>query len=130
MNIPAIKEIKNTIVIKPKKFTFSKIKNLQKIEMDTQGLFEIYTNSPQTLEQDLPQEFISALIDYAKNIDKKITLLITPLGVLAIKKHTSWTGIFSPVIFRTIKTQVIKEWQKHENFINLLELFNLLEKEK
>jgi len=130
LNTPAIKDFRNVILIKPKKFTFSKIKNLQKAEIDTQGLFEIYTNSPQTLGQDLPQKFLSAIIEYGKKIDKKNTLLITPQGIIAIKKHTSWTGIFSPVLFRSVRTQVIKEWQKYENFINLLELFNLLEKEK
>lgn len=130
LNTPAIKDFKNIILVKPKKVSLHKIKDLQKVEIDTQKLFEIYTNNPQTLGQDLSQEFIFSLIDYAKNIDKKITLLITPLGVLAIKKHTSWTGILSPVIFRTIKTQVIKEWQKHENFINLIEIINLLEPKK
>lgn len=126
----AIKDFKNIILVKPKKVSLHKIKELQKVEIDTQKLFEIYTNSPQTLGQDLPKEFFSALIEYGKNIDKKITLLITPLGIIAIKKQTSWTGLFSFVIFRSIRTQVIKEWQKYENFINLLELFNLLEKEK
>lgn len=126
----AIKDFRNVILINPKKFSCRKIKNLQKAEIDTQGLFEIYTNSPQILGQDLPQEFISSLIEYYKNIDKKIMLLITPLGILATRKQTSWTGIFSPVIFRTIKTQVIKEWQKYENFINLIEIINLLEPKK
>ena len=53
-----LKNIKSTILIRPTSPCVKKIKELQKVEIDTQNLFEIYTDNPQTLEQDLPQDFL------------------------------------------------------------------------
>ena len=125
-----LKSIKNTILIRPKRSFAKKIKNLQKVEIDTQGLFEIYTDNPQTLGQDLPQEFLSALIDYGKNIDKSITMLISPEGILCTKPTSSIKDFFAPVLFISLRNAFIREWAKYENFINLIEIINLLEPKK
>jgi hypothetical protein len=98
--------------------------------MDTQGLFEIYTDNPQTLGQDLPQEFFTALIEYGKNIDKQVTILISPEGILCTKPASSIKDLFVPVLFTSIRNAFIREWAKYENFINLIEIINLLEPKK
>ncbi|MBP5429350.1 MAG: hypothetical protein J6Y25_00465 [Elusimicrobiaceae bacterium] len=118
-----IKNITSTILIRPKRNCAKKIKNLQKIEIDTQGLFEIYTDDPQTLEQDFFQKFLPTLISYGKNIDRKVTILISPEGIVCTK--TKWG--MDIVLFTSLRSAFIKEWAKFENFINLLELINLLE---
>lgn len=130
LRMKPLKSIKSTILIRPQKTFAKKIKNLQKIEIDTQGLFEIYTDNPQTLGQDLPQEFLSALIDYGKNIDKSITMLISPEGILCTKPASSIKDFFAPVLFTSIRNAFIREWAKYENFINLIEIINLLEPKK
>ncbi len=123
-------KIKSTILIRPKSFFAKKIKELKKVETDPQNLFEIYSDNPQNLKEDLSSEFMSALIAYAKEIDKTITILITPEGILCTKPDAEIKDFFAPVLFRSLKKAFIREWAKYENFINLLELFNLLEKEK
>ena len=125
-----IKSIKSTILIRPKSSFAKKIKELQKVEIDTQGLFEIYTDNPQTLGQDLPQEFFAALIDYGKNIDKSITILICPENILFVKPLSTLKYLFAPVLFIPFKKVLIREKQKYENFINLIEIINLLEPKK
>ena len=130
LRMKPIKSIKSTILIRPKKYFAKKITNLQKMEIDTQGLFEIYTDNPQTLEQDLPQEFFATLVDYGRNIDKQVTILISPEGILCTKPASSIKDFFVPVLFTSLRNAFIREWAKYENFINLLEIFNLLEKEK
>lgn len=130
LRMKPFKKIKSTILIRPKSSFAKKIKELQKVEIDTQGLFEIYTDNPQTLGQDLPQEFFTALIEYGKNIDKQVTILISPEGILCTKPASSIKDLFTPVLFTSIRNAFIREWAKYENFINLLELFSLLEKEK
>ena len=121
-----VENIKSTILIRSKSTFAKKIKNLQKVEIDTQDLFEVYTNNPQTLGQELSPEFISELISYGKNIDKTVTILITPEGILCTKPES---GI-NAVIFTSLRNAFIKEWAKYENFINLLDLINLLESKK
>jgi hypothetical protein len=125
-----LKNIKSTILIRPTSPGVKKIKELQKVEIDTQNLFEIYTDNPQTLEQDLPQDFFTALIDYGKNIDKSITILISPEGIFCTKMESSMSDFFAPILFTSLKNAFIREWAKYENFINLIEIINLLEPKK
>lgn len=125
-----IEQIKSTILIRPKSTFAKKIKNLQKVEINTQDLFEIYTDNPQTIQNDLPEKFISELIIYAKDIDKTITILITPEGILSAKPETEIKDFLSPVLFISLKNAFIKEWAKYENFINFLDVINSLELQK
>lgn len=125
-----IEQIKSTILIRPKSTFAKKIKNLQKAEINTQDLFEIYTDNPQTIQNDLPEEFIPKLIAYGKDIDKTITILITPEGILCAKPKTEIKDFLSPILFSSLKNAFIREWAKYENFINLLDLINLLKPQK
>ena len=124
-----IEKIKSTILIRPNT-SANNIKNLQKAEINTQNLFEIYTDNPQNIQTDLPEDFISRLVAYGKDINKTITILITPKGILCTKPETKIKDFFAPVLFRSLKNAFILEWAKYENFINLLEIINLLEPNK
>ena len=130
LRTPPLKNIKSTILIRPKSIFAKKIKNLQKVEIDTQGLFEIYTDSPQIFKQDLSKEFIYSLIEYYRNIDKSITILICPENILFLKPLSTLKYLFAPVLFIPFKKVFIREKQKYENFINLIEIINLLEPKK
>lgn len=130
LRMKPFKKIKSTILIRSKRSSAPKINELQKIEMDTQGLFEIYTDNPQTLGQDLPQDFFAAMIDYGKNIDKSITILISPEGIFCTKPESSMSDFFAPILFTSLRNAFIREWAKYENFINLIEIINLLEPKK
>ena len=125
-----IEQIKSTILIRPKSAFAKRIKNLQKAEINTQDLFEIYTDNPQTIQTDLPKEFISKLVAYGKDIDKTITILITPEGILCAKPKTEIKDFLSPVLFSSLKNAFIREWAKYENFINFLDVINSLESQK
>lgn len=130
LRMKPIQNIKSIILIRPKSFFAKKIKNLQKVEIDTQNLFEIYSDNPQTLGQDFPQEFFTAIIDYGKNIDESITMLISPEGIFCTKPASSIKDFFTPILFISLRNAFIREWAKYENFINLIEIINLLEPKK
>ncbi len=126
-----IPDFKNILLIKPHEKFFTKLFNdnnvLTKIEMDTQGLFDIYIDKPENIANVLTPEFMSKLVFFGTRMKKPITFLITPRGALFFKKGTSlcWCSFFA---FSSSQKQVLKECQKMEDFIGLLDLINLLEK--
>ena len=127
----SIPNFKNILLIKPHEKFFTRLFNdnnvLTKIEMDTQGLFDIYIDKPENIDKVLTSEFLSRLIYFGRSMKKPITFLITPKGALFFKKGNSacWCSFFA---FSSSQKQVIKECQKMEDFIGLIDLFNLLEK--
>lgn len=133
-----IKNFKRTILIKPKiNFVVEKMGNLYKKTIETQGLFDVYTDNPETFQQDVSEEFVSELISYFKNIDKEITIFITHKGILCIKKIYDKESFPIEKVFQRFKIifsapeKYIKcQWAKYENFINLIEIINLLEPKK
>ena len=126
-----IPDFKNILLIKPHQNSlvrfFGHSNFLTKIEIDTQNLFDIYADKPQEAFNSLTSEFLSRLIYFGTRMKKPITFLITPRGALFFKKGTSacWCSFFA---FSSSEKQVVKECQKIEDFIGLLELINLLEK--
>ena len=118
-----IKDFKNTILIEPKDFFGNKHKELQKADVDTQGLFEIFTDNPKEISTILSKEFLDAL----KLSAKKNYFLITPQGILFTQTEDVYAG-FSLLPFSSSEKQVKEQWQKVENFLKLLDLINLLEK--
>lgn len=126
-----IPDFKNILLIKPHEKFFTKLFNdnnvLTKIEMDTQGLFDIYIDKPENIANVLTPEFMSKLVFFGTRMKKPITFLITPRGALFFKKGTSpcWCSFFA---FSSSQKQVLKECRKIEDFIGLLDLINLLEK--
>ena len=126
-----ISNFKSIILIKPHQNSlarfFSNSNSLTKIELDTQGLFDIYADNPQEALNALTSDFMSKLIFFGKSIKDSITFLITPKGALFFKKGdgSHWCSFFA---FSSSQKQVLKECQKIEGFIGLLDLINLLEK--
>ena len=126
-----IPDFKNILLIKPHQNSlvrfFDHSNSLSKIEIDTQGLFDIYTDKPENISNLLTSEFLSKLVSFGTRMKKPITFLITPKSSLFFRKGTSpcWCSFFA---FSSSQKQVIKEWQKIEDFIGVLDLFNLLEK--
>lgn len=125
-----IVDFKSIILIKPHQNSlarfFSNSNSLTKIELDTQGLFDIYADNPQEALNALTSEFMSKLIFFGKSMKDSITFLFTPKGVLFFKPDSSVKCLF--FAFSSSQKQVLKEGQKIEGFIGLLDLINLLEK--
>lgn len=140
-----VKKVKNTILIAPKELFGNKYKDLQKAEIDTQGMFEIFTDNPKEISTDLSKEFLDAL----KNSAKNLCFLITPQGVLLTQIKNVYTAFsllylfpqwakfkfmyegalsFSFSLFSSSKKQVQAKWQQVEDSLKLLNLINLLEK--
>ena len=126
-----IPNFKSIILIKPHQNSlarfFGNSNSLTKIEIDTQGLFDIYADNPQKALNALTSEFLSRLIFFGKNMKTPITFLIMPKGALFFKKGNNayWCSFFA---FSSSQKQVLKECRKIEDFIGLLDLINLLEK--
>ncbi len=124
-----INNSKNIILIKPKKLLAKFINNipLTKIEVDTQGLFDIYADNPQEALNVLTSEFMSRLIFFGKKMKDSITFLITPKGVLFFKQIKQKDSV-SFFALTSSKQEVLKQFKKVEDFLKLLDLINLLEK--
>ena len=126
-----IADFKNTILIKPHQNSLVRFFNpgnsLTKIEFDTQGVFDIYVDNPQNINESLTTDFMSKLVSFGKTMKEPTTFLITPKGALFLKRFTriNFSNFFA---FSSSEKQVVKECQKMEDFIGLLDLFNLLEK--
>ena len=124
-----IKELNCTILIKPKSFVFNAGKfidnSLEKRDIDTQNLFDIFIDNYQ---EPLPSSFIRSLIEYGAIIDKDITLLISPKGIILFKKINRMLMI--DFLLESSATQISKILNDYEDTKNLLDLINLLEKKK
>ncbi len=100
--------------------------DLQITDTDMKGLYTVYSTKPQENSKVLSPAFINALADYATTTGEKISLLLTPKGILISKN-------FGPVkkpslCFSSAENYVSAYWQSTETFLKLLEAINLLEK--
>ena len=126
-----IADFKNTILIKPHQNSFVRFFNtgnsLTKTEIDTQGVFDVYTDNPQDINNSLTTEFMQKLVSFGKTMKEPTTFLITPKGALFLKRFTltSFSQFFA---LSSSQKYILKQFQKMEDFIGLLDLFNLLEK--
>lgn len=118
------------ILIKPKEFALEEdeieCEDLQITDTDMKGLFTVYSTKPQENSKVLSNAFIEVLADYAKTTGEKISILLTPKGILIAKN-------FGPVkktslCFSRADQYVYEYWQSTCDFLKILDLINLLEK--
>lgn len=100
---------------------------LQEIGVNTKGLFLVYTTDAQNSAEFLSQEFKNALVEYAEKTDKTISILLTPQGILCAKNFDYKEK--PSLLFSSAEKYVAKYWQSTDNFIRLLDIINLLERE-
>ena len=121
-----------TILIRPRQI-FSlglgnfiiKKKPLKEAPVNTQNLFRIYADNLQDIDKDISAKFLEQLCLYGKNVCKDILILITPKHIL-ITKRFPVRDVLS--IFLPVEKCILKQRQKAEDFLKLLDLINLLEK--
>lgn len=131
MKTDPIFNFNKTILIRPRQIfslglgNFIKQKTLKEAQVNTHNLFRIYTDNLQDIDKDISAKFLEQLCLYGKNVCKDVLILITP-------KHILITKIFRVVdissFFLPVKKCILKQRQKAEDFLKLLDAINLLEK--